>query len=164
VEQKKDFNTDEISEMLVKIDSFSGIGLHLDLTLRQIQEAYLQCFQDLGVDLTIEQWVILHKIARSPGGGAQSDIAKTNFRNRATTSRIISVMERKNLIVKSRFPGDKKRYKLNLTDFGQAVFDKTMPHTSLLRNQAINGLSLHEFSTFLIVLDKIKNNYNLKGH
>lgn len=159
MEQKKQDNSIEIAEMLIKIDSISGIGLHLDLTLRCIQEAYLKCFQELEVDLTIEQWVILHKIARSSGGAAQSDIAKTNFRNRATTSRIISLLERKNLIIKSRFPGDKKRYKLDLTDLGQEIFDKTMPHTALLRKQSINGLTLAEFNCFIEVLEKIKNNY-----
>ena len=146
--------------MLVTIDDISGIGLHLDLALRCIQEAYLRCFRELKVDLTIEQWVILHKIARSKGGAAQSDIAKTNFRNRATTSRIISMLERKKMITKSRFPGDKKRYRLDLTDYGQSIFEKTMAPTAVLRKHSIQGLSLEEFQTFMKVLDQIKTNYS----
>ena len=48
--------------MLNQIDKISGIGLHLDLVLRKIQDAYLRTFEELGVDMTIEQWVVLHRI------------------------------------------------------------------------------------------------------
>jgi len=49
--------------MLHQIDEIQGIGLHLDVVLRKIQEAYLRKFEELGVEMTIEQWVILHHLS-----------------------------------------------------------------------------------------------------
>lgn len=145
--------------MLHQIDEISGIGLHLDLVLRKVQDAYLRKFKELGVELTIEQWVILYRIYQLGEDVSQSDIVKSNFRNRATTSRVIGGLERKGWITKTRFEGDLKRFKLELTPIGQDIISKIEPHANLLRKQAVKALDNEEFETFLKVLDKIGDNY-----
>lgn len=145
--------------MLHQIDEISGIGLHLDLVLRKVQDAYLRKFQDLELDLTIEQWVILYRIYQLGDNVSQSNIVKSNFRNRATTSRVIGKLEIKKWIKKTRFKGDMKRFKLELTNQGEAIIAAIEPHAKQLRKQAIKGLDVMEFETFLKVLDQIGDNY-----
>ncbi|MEM6893561.1 MAG: MarR family transcriptional regulator [Bacteroidota bacterium] len=145
--------------MLNQIDKISGIGLHLDLVLRKIQEAYLRTFEDLGVDMTIEQWVILHRISELGEEASQREIVRTNFRNRATTSRVIGKLEQKGWIIKSRFEGDQKRFKLELTEKGEAIIALVLPKAVELRKRAIKDLDAIEFETFLRVLDQIGGNY-----
>lgn len=145
--------------MLNQIDEISGIGLHLDLVLRKVQDAYLRKFHDLELDLTIEQWVILYRIYQLGDDASQSDIVKSNFRNRATTSRVIGKLESKNWITKTRFKGDMKRFKLELTTEGKSIIAAIEPHANQLRKQAIKGLDVLEFETFLKVLDQIGDNY-----
>ena len=145
--------------MLNQIDEISGIGLHLDLVLRKIQDAYLRTFEQLGVDMTIEQWVILHRISELGEEASQREIVRTNFRNRATTSRVIGRLENKGWIAKSRFEGDQKRFKLGLTPKGQEIINLVLPHAVQLRKRAIKGLDVLEFETFLKVLDNIGENY-----
>ncbi|WP_350284920.1 MarR family transcriptional regulator [uncultured Croceitalea sp.] len=145
--------------MLHQIDQISGIGLHLDLVLRKVQDAYLRKFQELKIEMTIEQWVILHRISELGETASQSDIVKSNFRNRATTSRVIGGLERKGWIAKKRFEGDMKRFKLELTAEGEALIALISPHANQLRKQAIKGLDVLEFETFLKVLDQIGENY-----
>jgi len=146
--------------MLNQIDKISGIGLHLDLVLRKIQEAYLRTFEDLGVDMTIEQWVILHRISELGEEASQREIVRTNFRNRATTSRVIGKLEQKGWILKSRFEGDQKRFKLELTEKGEGVIALVLPEAVELRKRAIKDLEATEFETFLRVLDQIGSNYS----
>ena len=146
--------------MLNQIDEIQGIGLHLDLVLRKIQEAYLRTFEALEVNLTIEQWVILHRIYELGDEASQREIVRSNFRNRATTSRVIGGLERKGWINKTRFDGDQKRFKLELTPEGQEVIDLVLPHAVKLRKRAIKNLDTLEFDTFLKVLDQIGENYN----
>jgi DNA-binding MarR family transcriptional regulator len=146
--------------MLNQIDEISGIGLHLDLVLRRVQDAYLRKFQELGLDLTIEQWVILYRIYQLGNDASQSDIVRSNFRNRATTSRVIGKLESKKWITKTRFIGDMKRFKLELTEQGREVVETIEPHANTLRKQAIKGLDVLEFDTFLRVLDAIGDNYS----
>ncbi|UII77004.1 MarR family transcriptional regulator [Flagellimonas sp. HMM57] len=145
--------------MLNQIDEISGIGLHLDMVLRKVQDAYLRKFKELDIELTIEQWVILYRIYQLGEDVSQSDIVKSNFRNRATTSRVIGGLERKGWITKTRFDGDLKRFKLELTAEGRAIILQIEPHANMLREKAVAGLDTVEFETFLKVLDKIGENY-----
>ncbi|MCL6267271.1 MarR family winged helix-turn-helix transcriptional regulator [Flagellimonas myxillae] len=145
--------------MLNQIDEISGIGLHLDLVLRRVQDAYLKKFEELGVDLTIEQWVILHRISELGATASQREIVRSNFRNRATTSRVIGKLEKKGWISKTRFEGDQKRYKLELTRKGKKVIKLVLPHAVNLRKLAIRDLESEDFEVFLKVLDQIGYNY-----
>jgi len=145
--------------MLNQIDEIQGIGLHLDSVLRSIQDAYLRTFESLGVDMTIEQWVILHQVYELGDKASQRDIVQSNFRNRATISRVIGGLQRKGWINKTRFKDDQKRFKIELTDQGENIIEKVLPFAIKLRKQAINGLGLLEFETFLRVLDQIGDNY-----
>lgn len=145
--------------MLSRIDEIQGMGFHLDLVLRKIQKAYLRAFEDLGVNTTIEQWVILYQIHQLGKKASQRDIVKGNFRNRATISRVISGLERNGWITKTRFDGDQKRFKLALTPKGQEILDRTLPTALQLRKLALNDIDPAEFETFLRVLDQIGENY-----
>ncbi len=147
--------------MLNQIDEIQGIGLHLDQVLRRIQEAYLRKFESLEIAMTIEQWVILHQIYEMGDTASQRDIVQSNFRNRATISRVIGGLERKEWIKKSRFDGDQKRFKLELTPKGQAIIHKVLPHAFQLRKRAIKAIQPEDFTTFLTVLEKIGKNYTL---
>ena len=146
--------------MLNQIDKISGIGLHLDLVLRKVQDAYLRRFQELNVDMTIEQWVILHQIYELGDAASQRDIVQSNFRNRATISRVIGGLERKGWIKKTRFNGDQKRFKLELTEKGSNIIEVVLRHALELRQKAIENLDGNEFEVFLKVLDQIGENYD----
>ncbi|WP_431162812.1 MarR family winged helix-turn-helix transcriptional regulator [Flagellimonas beolgyonensis] len=145
--------------MLSRIDEIQGMGFHLDLVLRKIQKAYLRAFEDLGVNTTIEQWVILYQIHQLGKKASQRDIVKGNFRNRATISRVISGLERNGWITKTRFEGDQKRFKLALTPKGQEILDRTLPTALQLRKLALKDIDPVEFEIFLRVLDHIGENY-----
>lgn len=145
--------------MLHKIDPISGIGLHLDRVLRQIQKRYLSAFAEKDIEITIEQWVLLHKIYECGDHAAQADIVRTDFRNRATTSRVISGLERKGYIRKDRFDGDRKRFRLSLTPEGRELVRQALPLAQELRVLAVEGIDEGEFRVFLRVLEAIRSNY-----
>ena len=83
-----------------------------------------------------------------------------NFRNRATISRVIGGLERKGWIKKTRFNGDQKRFKLELTEKGSNIIEVVLPHALELRQKAIENLDGNEFEVFLKVLDQIGENYD----
>lgn len=147
-------------KMLGRINEISGMGFHLDLVLRKIQDAYLRKFESLGIDMTIEQWVILHQVHELGEHASQRDISKLNFRNRATISRVIGRLEVKGWLEKTRFEGDRKQFKLELTSRGETIIAKVKPLTVELRKLAVQGISVSDFEVFMNVLDQIGSNYN----
>ncbi len=91
------------------MDRTEGFGVYLDRTLKKVQATFLAAFAENNIDLTIEQWVILRRVHLLGADASQSEISNTNFRNRATTSRVISGLCKKGFLNKSRFRDDQKR-------------------------------------------------------
>lgn len=142
------------------MDRTEGFGVYIDRTLKKVQSTFLQVFAENNIDLTIEQWVILQRVHLEGKEASQADIAKSNFRNRATTSRVISGLCKKGLLQKSRFRDDQKRYKLIMTDEGAELMKKVMPYIKDLRKVSTKGISEEEFETFYNVLDQLWENFD----
>lgn len=142
------------------MDRTEGFGVYIDRTLKKIQSTFLQVFAENDIDLTIEQWVILQRVHLEGKEASQADIAKSNFRNRATTSRVISGLCKKGLLKKSRFRDDQKRYKLALTHEGTLLMKRVMPFILELRKASTKGISEQEFEIFYQVLDQLWENFD----
>ena len=138
----------------------TGYGFLIDKTLKKLQSIYLQAFKENGVDLTIEQWAILHRIFVLGEDASQAEITKTNYRNRATTSRVIAGLVKKGLITKDRFEGDSKRYRLSVTEYGHKIVNIVEPIMYQLREIGITNISTENYDTFLLVLAQIWDNYD----
>jgi len=141
------------------MDRIEGFGLYLDLTLKKISETYLRVFKKNNINLTVEQFVILQRIDRLGSDASQRDIVETNFRNRATTSRVISGLCKKQFVKKKRFKSDLKRYKLIITKQGYLELDKAKPHIEKLRDLSEKDITKKDFNDLLLILEKIRNNY-----
>ncbi|PQJ15866.1 MarR family winged helix-turn-helix transcriptional regulator [Aureicoccus marinus] len=146
--------------MLQTIDAVSGIGFHLDMVLRTIQLAYTQRFREVGVEISVEQWVFLQRIHNKGGEAPQRELVRLNFRNKATTSRLIQGLVKKELLTQQRFEGDRKRFNLVLTEKGLELVQKLEPIAQELRSQAIAGIDESQWEIFLQILDKVRDNYS----
>ncbi|WP_036196165.1 MarR family winged helix-turn-helix transcriptional regulator [Maribacter antarcticus] len=142
------------------MDRTEGFGVYLDRTLKKVQSTFLSAFTENNIDLTIEQWVILRRVHLLGTDASQAEISNTNFRNRATTSRVISGLCKKGFLKKLRFRDDQKRFKLSMTPEGQQLMHRVMPLIRDIRAISIENISEDEFDIFLKVLDQIWENYD----
>ena len=142
------------------MDRTEGFGVYLDRTLKKVQSTFLTAFAKSNIDLTIEQWVILQRVHLLGAGASQAEISNTNFRNRATTSRVIHGLCKKGLLKKSRFRDDQKRYKLIMTKEGKNLIDKAMPLIKDLRKTSTIKIEEAEFEVFFKVLDQLWENFD----
>lgn len=142
------------------MDRTEGFGVYLDRTLKKVQASFLAAFSENNIDLTIEQWVILRRVHLLGVDASQAEISNTNFRNRATTSRVISGLCKKGFLNKSRFRDDQKRFKLVMTQEGEALMQRAMPLITEIRIMSTENISEEEFDIFLKVLDQIWENYD----
>jgi DNA-binding MarR family transcriptional regulator len=138
----------------------NGFAFQLDKTLRKIKTIYENEFARLGLNINIEQWVILQSIYNLGDEASQAELSQLNYRNRATTSRVINKLCEKNLVVKERFQNDLKQYRLVLTDTGRELVNKAIPSVKTLRHVGHENISEEEFELFLAVLGKIESNYD----
>lgn len=142
------------------MDKTKGFGHYLDRTVKTIQTVYQKAFNTQSIDLTIEQWVFLQQIYEGGDFVSQRELTNLNFRTRATTSRMIGKLVDKGYVVKSRFDGDKKQFKLALSLKGKTIIEKLLPFIQDLRAVGYSDISEEDFKVFLRVLDKIWKNYH----
>jgi DNA-binding MarR family transcriptional regulator len=142
------------------MDKTQGYGYQIDITLKQVQEAYLLAFKKNNINLTVEQWAIVYYIHDLGEEAYQSKIAQLNFRNRATTSRVIKGLMEKGYVERFKLSGNKKEYFLRLTKSGLNLLEHVLPIVVGLRKTGVQHISKKDFIVFLNVLEQIAANYS----
>ncbi len=141
------------------MDLTHGYAFLMDRALKRVQIAYLRTFKKHDIDLTIEQWVILHRIYMLGENASQAEITKANYRDKAATSKVILGLKNKGLILKERFTDDQKRFKLVITPKGHQLIKKTLPLVEDLREIGFGNISLMDLEVFTKVVNQIWENY-----
>jgi DNA-binding MarR family transcriptional regulator len=138
--------------------SYNNVGTLLDRTTRLLKAHFLRAFKDANVDLTPEQWVLLDHLYKT-GASSQTDLANGTFKDAPTVSRIIDKLAKKGLAARTRFPNDRRRYQVALTEKGEAIHEQLLPKVEALRVQAWGGLSENDYADLTRILDRIRDNF-----
>lgn len=136
------------------------VGTHIDRTMKLIRWNYLQAFKQADVDITTEQWVILDHLFDN-NGISQSNIANDTFKNAATVSRIIDLLCKKKYLTREKFDADRRRYRLFLTDEGNALVKKLRPIVFELRQKGWEGISEKDYFQFIRTLEQVYSNFSM---
>lgn len=124
-----------------------------DYSKRAIKEA--------GIDITVDQWVLLKQIGEKPGL-SQVELAQATFKDPAAILRIMSILLRKDLVKRSARPDDKRTNEVYLTKAGQALVVQLIPLIQGVRAVGLEGLSEEEAETVKRLMKKIYQNFDEK--
>ena len=113
-----------------------------------------------GIILTRQQ-VILLKILFHDGPFVQNDLAFLTDRDKTSLTRLLSVMEKKNLVARITSPEDKRVNLVHLTKHGEKVMNETMPVLLETIMQMQSGISQKEQDTVIGVMKKIQKNIDI---
>ncbi len=118
-------------------------------------------FKQHGLDLTLEQMIIL-KILQEKDGCPQNDLALVTERHKASLTRLLATMEKKNLVAKIPDKSDKRVNRVYVTKTGQKYFQSTIPIMLETMNEIQEGLDKEEIRITIGALQKIQNNIAIK--
>ena len=139
--------------------AYPNVGTLLDRTTRLLKQCYLKAFREEGVDISTEQWVLLDRL-HTGGDASQTELANGTFKDAPTVSRIIDKLARKKLVERCRFPNDRRRYQVQLTDRGREIHQRILPRVEELRRQTWNGLRAEDFERLRSLLRHIRENFS----
>ena len=88
----------------------------------------------------------------------QKDIEKEFGITRSTASNIISLMEKKNLIIREKVDDDARLKKLSLTEEAKNYARDVLNDLKLFENKITKDIKEEDLDTFISVLEKIENN------
>lgn len=110
-----------------------------------------------GIDITIDQWLVLKTIHESADVTLQQ-VGVAVFKDFASVTRIVQLLERKGLLRREPHPNDGRRSELVLTGAGEAVIRTVEPIAQANRRQALDGIDADEVARLRAVLKRITEN------
>lgn len=113
-----------------------------------------------GMDLSLQQMIVL-KILQGQDGQPQRNLAIVTERHKASLTRLLSTLEKKNLV--SRIPDDtdKRINRVYLTERGKAQLQSTFPIMQEVMSEIQRGLDDADILTTIQTLQKIQSNLTI---
>lgn len=133
-------------------------GSFVERNFKLIKQTFSKAFKKAGIDITPEQWVIIDLLHKDDGV-SQNDLAEQSDKDAPTVSRIIDILERKNLIERRNVQGDRRKYHIFLMEDGRAIHNKLNPIVENLRIKGWENLSDDDYKTFLRIMNQIYKNF-----
>jgi DNA-binding MarR family transcriptional regulator len=110
-----------------------------------------------GVDITIDQWLVLKTIHESTDVTLQQ-IGGAVFKDFASVTRIVQLLERKGLLRRKPHPDDGRRSEFVLTRSGASVVRTVEPIARANRREALDGIDAEQVAQLRAALKRIMEN------
>ncbi|MEN8247298.1 MAG: MarR family transcriptional regulator [Bacteroidota bacterium] len=114
-------------------------------------------FHENGIDLSIEQWLILKKL-KDEDGQTQNELAFITNRSKTSLTRLINTMEKKDLVYRELCKQDKRINHIHLSTLGKDVFNNSLPVLEKIMKELQDNISSEDLVKTIMVLDQIQNN------
>jgi DNA-binding MarR family transcriptional regulator len=107
-----------------------------------------------GLDITIDQWLVLKTLEDSPGI-SQQHLAALVFKDVASITRITDLLVKKGYLNRDFHATDRRRFELTITNEGRKIIDTLKPIVKNYRAAALNGITDAELELLHRTLKKI---------
>ncbi|WP_050616351.1 MarR family winged helix-turn-helix transcriptional regulator [Bacillus testis] len=107
--------------------------------------------------ITSEQWTVLKQLS-FVGDLNQKELAIRTDKDQATLTKILDLLEQRNLLARKANPHDRRSYLVEITEQGKQVVDEVLPFIENLYQSILAGISEEQLHDFTCVLEQMKNN------
>lgn len=111
----------------------------LDKTIKTYRQFAQRRLLQNGLDITIDQWLVLRSMADEPGI-SQLEIADRVFKDAASVTRIIDLLIKKGYLQRELHEQDRRRFKLQLTKEGKTLLKAVEKVADQNRAIALTGI------------------------
>lgn len=143
-------------------DPRNSLGF-MTITVNRLMSAFLRKkMREAGIDLTSEQWGVL-ALLWSEGGLTQEELARLCCVDKSSMSRVLALMELKDLIVRRVDPADGRRKIIRPSDKAQALQRQSQRVAREVLALALKDVSQQDHDRCLAVLGTVKRNLRDAG-
>ncbi len=139
----------------------SRIGMKLVRVGKMVRAIANQKFGKANLPITPEQFTVLTAII-DHDGLYQRQIGALTLKDRPNITRIIKILEGKELVTKTPDINKRKIFKINITEKGKKAYDMVLPTVLEHWQNTVEGVTDEELLSCLKVLNKIKVNLEEK--
>jgi len=136
-------------------------GLLIEVASRQIKQAFQKKLQLSGVDITVDQWVVLDNLFEGPK--SQIQVVEAVYKDAPTVTRIVDLLCQKGLAVRNPDPTDRRKFMVALTSRGQEQVEVLRPVVDGFRAQGWRGLGEQDYQHLHRVMTTIVHNFGIEN-
>jgi len=137
----------------------SSIAYLMGRTSRSIIKRLTKKFSDAGFDVSYEQWSILVHLYRKDGQ-TQQELSNIAVKDKAAITRLLNVLEKKNIVLRIPDRNDKRSKLVYLTNKAKDFKVDLIAVVEDLLLEAEQGISLEEMVSCKTTLNKIFSNFD----
>ncbi|WP_067618434.1 MarR family winged helix-turn-helix transcriptional regulator [Alicyclobacillus acidiphilus] len=97
-----------------------SIGFLLGATYRKVNQLTTLRFREY--DVTPEQWIVMYCLRRNERT-TQTELSRTAQKDKTTITRIIDILDRKGMVVRTSSSEDRRAHYIHLTEKGRSTVD-----------------------------------------
>lgn len=114
-------------------------------------------FDRKGIDITIDQWVLM-KVIEENEGASQKELAEFSVKDGASITRILDLLEKKGYVSRQSVENNRRQYGIWLTETGREFISENMPMIREHRAKSLDGFDESEIATLKSMLNRIQEN------
>ena len=137
----------------------TSIAYLVGRTSRAIIKRLTKKFADAGYDVSYEQWSILVHLYRKDGQ-TQQELSTVSVKDKAAITRLLNVLEKKNMVLRVPDRTDKRSKLVYLTHKAKSFRDDLMAMVMEMLVEAEQGISNEEMVRCKSTLNKIFANFS----
>lgn len=123
-------------------------------TVQSVKNLVFREFKAKNHVITPEQWAVMSYL-NNEDGLYQKQIADFLFKDKPTVTRILDLLEKKNLIIRISDDKDRRKFKIYLTQDGKDIVKQLVPIAIEVQNRVRADISDNEIETLKNILNKI---------
>ena len=144
----------------MKDDLLAVVMFQIELTSKKAKKYSQREFDQRNLEINIDQWVLLKTIERY-SGASQKELAKHSYRDAASITRSLDILEKKGFIQRQAIPQNRRQYSIDLTEKGEQFIKENMEMVSRHRAKSMEGFSQEEIESLKDMLSRIQKNMEL---
>jgi DNA-binding MarR family transcriptional regulator len=137
----------------------TSIAYLVGRTSRAIIKRLTKKFADAGFDVSYEQWSILVHLYRKDGQ-TQQELSTVSVKDKAAITRLLNVLEKKNIVLRVPDRSDKRSKLVYLTHKAKSFRDDLIAMVMEMLMEAEQGISNEEMVQCKATLNKIFTNFS----
>lgn len=126
-------------------------------SMKVIDYFIMDKFSENGIGLTKVQWLLLKRL-KDMNGESQHNLAFLTNRDKASLTRLLTTMEKKNLVERIPSESDQRINHIYITKHGERTLKETLPIVEEMIREMQQGIAEEERMAVIGILKKMMNN------
>lgn len=127
----------------------------IGMTMKALESFMSDYLLQEGAEITRVQWIVLMKLI-DKDGISQYELACQANRDKAAMTRLISTLEKKNLVARIPSKTDKRINEIHITKHGRAMLNKQLPIMRNVNAKLEEKFSIEEKDVLISLLSKVR--------